>query len=290
MYVDASASGSKLKANGDNAQFNKGTILHVPVTATTDIVSVYLYPGSSYDVTVGAASTNYTVQSFDYKATAADVALGYVQITQGESQMKYLYSITLNKGNFETTTIGSTGWATFSNASATDFTNLAGVVDAYQVTGNTGSAIDKSAVTTVAANTGLLLNAAAGTYAIPLATTGTDLSGTNKLVAGTGAAVNYNDGAGFNYVLAADGANAVFQHIVSGTNGSVVVPEGKAYLALNADPGARTLSFDDETTAISEMKIMRNVDNETFYDMQGRRVAQPAKGLYIVNGRKVIVK
>ena len=106
----------------------------------------------------------------------------------------------------------------------------------------------------------------------------------------TGAAVNYNDGAGFNYVLAADGANAVFQHIVSGTNGSVVVPEGKAYLALNADPGARTLSFDDETTAISEMKIMRNVDNETFYDMQGRRVAQPAKGLYIVNGRKVIVK
>jgi hypothetical protein len=27
-----------------------------------------------------------------------------------------------------------------------------------------------------------------------------------------------------------------------------------------------------------------------FYDLQGRKVAQPQKGLYIVNGRKVVVK
>ena len=35
---------------------------------------------------------------------------------------------------------------------------------------------------------------------------------------------------------------------------------------------------------------MRNAENEIFFDLQGRKVAQPAKGLYIQNGRKVILK
>ena len=33
----------------------------------------------------------------------------------------------------------------------------------------------------------------------------------------------------------------------------------------------------------------RMMDNE-FHDLQGRWVARPSKGLYIVNGRKVVVK
>jgi len=291
LTADCTEAG-KFWPNGSTPQFTTGAKIRIPVSSTMDAITIKIYKGEGKKVIINgndyavATSTNAGIGT--YTAQASDVTKGYVEIV---SACDYLYSIKLEKNDYFTTaTIGSTGWATFSNTSATNFTNLASVVNAYEVTGNTGSAITKKAVTTAAANTGLLLNAAAGTYAVPLATTGEDLSTSNKLVAGTGAAVNYYDGAGFNYVLAADGANAVFQHIVSGTNGSVVVPEGKAYLALNKDPGARTLSFDDETTAISEMKIMRNVDNETFYDMQGRRVAQPAKGLYIVNGRKVIVK
>ena len=33
-------------------------------------------------------------------------------------------------------------------------------------------------------------------------------------------------------------------------------------------------------------------DNQkaVIFDLQGRRIAQPAKGLYIVNGRKVMIK
>jgi hypothetical protein len=30
--------------------------------------------------------------------------------------------------------------------------------------------------------------------------------------------------------------------------------------------------------------------NSDIYDLQGRRIAQPTKGLYIVNGRKVVVR
>ena len=284
------ANGKTIGYDGNNRFYTyNGVVFRVPVKTVGDVVTINGYStASTRNYYIGGAWTD--AASVEYVATSTDVSNRYVEIINGNDTYSFIQSISVSQKGHTTATIGSTGWATFSNASATDFTNLAGVVDAYKVTGNTGSAITKATVTTAAANTGLLLNAAAGTYAVPLATTGENLSATNKLVAGTGAAVNYNDGAGFNYVLAADGANAVFQHIVSGTNGSVVVPEGKAYLALNAYPGARTLSFDDETTAISEMKIMRNVDNETFYDMQGRRVAQPAKGLYIVNGRKVIVK
>ncbi|MBO7591367.1 MAG: hypothetical protein J6T05_07205 [Prevotella sp.] len=51
------------------------------------------------------------------------------------------------------------------------------------------------------------------------------------------------------------------------------------------------LSFDDnETTGISQMETVRIVDNADIFDLQGRRVAQPTKGLYIVNGKKVIIK
>ena len=65
-----------------------------------------------------------------------------------------------------------------------------------------------------------------------------------------------------------------------------------------AQPGAGSrlkIVFDngdnsDVATAIMSMHdAQRTADNEVF-DLQGRRVAQPSKGLYIVNGKKVIIK
>ena len=282
----------KLVANGDNAQFNNGTILRVPVTSTSDVVTVFLYPGESYDVTVGAALTKYTVQLITYQATPADVSLGYVQITQGESQMQYLYSVTLDKCNHTTTTIGATGWATFSNKSATDFTSLVGVVDAYQVTGFTGTAINKSSVTTVAAEKGLLLNAAAGTYAIPLTDSGDALSG-NQLVAQTAAGTvsASADDKYRNYVLVAPGGTVAFKSI-TGTN-TASIGAGKAYLHLDISggaPSANFLYFDDETTGVNAVEGQLEESRGDFFDLQGRKVAQPTKGLYIVNGKKVIIK
>jgi hypothetical protein len=41
-------------------------------------------------------------------------------------------------------------------------------------------------------------------------------------------------------------------------------------------------------TGISVVKAATG--KEVWYDMNGRRVAQPTKGLYIVNGKKVVVK
>lgn len=49
------------------------------------------------------------------------------------------------------------------------------------------------------------------------------------------------------------------------------------------------VEYEDNTTAIISIKNGQ-VDSVTYYDLQGRRVAQPTKGLYIVNGKKVIIK
>ena len=57
--------------------------------------------------------------------------------------------------------------------------------------------------------------------------------------------------------------------------------------------GARIMFFDDETTGISDAMRLNDkgqMTNDSYFDLQGRRVAQPAKGLYIVNGKKVIIK
>ena len=44
------------------------------------------------------------------------------------------------------------------------------------------------------------------------------------------------------------------------------------------------------TTGISIVEVRNNSTENVCYDLAGRRIAQPAKGLYIVNGRKVVVK
>jgi hypothetical protein len=73
------------------------------------------------------------------------------------------------------------------------------------------------------------------------------------------------------------------------------IPAGKAIIPMDAIPaGARDFKFvfedDGETTAISSMHNSQCTMHNEYFDLQGRRVAQPTKGLYIVNGRKVVIK
>ena len=64
----------------------------------------------------------------------------------------------------------------------------------------------------------------------------------------------------------------------------------RAFLADNRGSNARalTLSFGDEATGISSIKADKG-DN-SYYNLSGQRVENPTKGLYIVNGKKVVIK
>lgn len=57
--------------------------------------------------------------------------------------------------------------------------------------------------------------------------------------------------------------------------------------------GGATIEFIDEdgTTAINEHELNESHElSGAVYDLQGRRVENPTKGLYIVNGKKVVIK
>ena len=68
---------------------------------------------------------------------------------------------------------------------------------------------------------------------------------------------------------------------------------GKAYLTYNPDYGGSLtrefLGF-GETTGINDVRCQKEDVRGEYYDLQGRRVSQPTKGLYIVNGKKVVIK
>ena len=174
-------------------------------------------------------------------------------------------------------------WSTLVSDKALDFENSG--VTAYVVTGHNGNVLEKTEVTTVAANTPLLLNATAGNYNIPVAASGTAYTD-NKLVAGTGAAVAKEDGK-TRYVLSLDdNGNIAFLKI---NNDPAIVPADKAYLEFNEVVAAPSFDFGD-ATAIDDVRSKTEDVRGDYYNLNGQRVANPTKGLYIVNGKKVIVK
>ncbi|MBP1540974.1 MAG: hypothetical protein ILA25_02255 [Prevotella sp.] len=69
----------------------------------------------------------------------------------------------------------------------------------------------------------------------------------------------------------------------------------RAFLAVKKNnAGSRSLSigFDDDNEPTG-IKAVNNIDTNAdgiYYNLSGQRVAQPTKGLYIVNGKKVIMK
>ena len=106
---------------------------------------------------------------------------------------------------------------------------------------------------------------------------GSSLTGTTAAM--TGAAGNI-------YVLNNGTQGVGFYKLKStGTIGA-----NKAYLTYSGSLAPEFFGFDGNTTSINEVRgKMEDVSGE-YYDLQGRRVSQPTKGLYIVNGKKVVIK
>ncbi len=47
---------------------------------------------------------------------------------------------------------------------------------------------------------------------------------------------------------------------------------------------------DDTTTGVKTVDDLQTVDSQYVYDLQGRRVMQPRKGIYVIGGKKVVIK
>ena len=269
--------------SANNGQVNAGTKFTIPVVPG----AVIAYNGTigtaeAGDITFGGESGSVSGTVTTYTYTGATGTLDIIDIKGGF----YPSGITVfYPGPTVAAEIGSTGWATFCTVVPLDFTGISDV-KAYIVTGHSGNAITTTQMTgTVPANTPLLLEGA--TTAIPVAaSSSTDVSA-NLLKAGTGAAVSAESGK-TKYVLSAKEGNAVFKKINAT---AATVPAGKAYLEFAEVISAPELDivFNGDVTGISSIDNGQlTIDN--YFDLQGRKVVQPAKGLYIVNGRKVIIK
>ena len=68
------------------------------------------------------------------------------------------------------------------------------------------------------------------------------------------------------------------------------VAAGKAYLQVPGNSVRAFFGFGDFETGINIVEAQPAALSTGAYDLQGRRIAAPAKGLYIVNGKKMLVK
>ena len=174
--------------------------------------------------------------------------------------------------------ISSAGYATFGYPVALDLTGIEAYTAA--VSG------DKVVLTSVKgkkipANTGIILEGS-GDVTIPLTTEATDAISGNELKVSDG--TKKGDGSTI-YVLAS-GTNGVGFYKLAN---NATIAAGKAYLEV-APSASSFLDIDDGTTGIDEVRSKTEEVRSDYFDLQGRRVAKPTKGLYIVNGKKVIIK
>ena len=105
------------------------------------------------------------------------------------------------------------------------------------------------------------------------------------------------------YLAMKDGVVGMYEDALSG--GTFKNNANKAYLVLGEknlgiydeevdteDPGmqlSNSYYFDfSGTTAIEP--IINEVEDNIYYDLSGRRVENPTRGIYILNGKKILVK
>ena len=177
----------------------------------------------------------------------------------------------------------SAGYATFGYPAALDLTGI----EAYTATVS-GDEVVLTSVKgkKIPANTGIILEGS-GDVTIPLTTASTDEIGTNNLHVSDGTV----KGDGSTIYVLANGSKGVGFYKLQNDDGDTV-PAGKAYLKIvgGAAQARAFLGFGNGTTGIDNLTPVLSNGEEVYYDLQGRRVAQPTKGLYIVNGKKVIIK
>ncbi len=195
----------------------------------------------------------------------------YRENTASQNQL-VISDISIYSVPAQSKTITSAGYATFCSPYALDFSGIEGLT-AYIVIGTeSGSTLALTPVTSVAANTGVLLEGNAKEYSIPVAASGTDYSATNKLVG----------------VIASDVLTAKAGYVLMGSpkvgfylnNNDFTLTANTAYLPANfaeVTGGARSAYF--FRGDITGVEAVEAAAEATLKD-----------GKYLENGKVVIVK
>ena len=191
--------------------------------------------------------------------------------------------------------IGEYGCGTYCSPAALDFSEVDGL-KAYSAIGFNSSTqvVTLARVMTTAAETGIFLKGEPGTYTVPVIDECSEH--TLNLLVGTLETNTINSTSGdmsnFKFTIAEGDSSPMFYPFEDGTSFSA----GKAYLQIPTSRVASTaqksvnIRFDEgETTGIDEVKG-ENGESKAIYDLSGRKVETPTRGIYIIGGKKVLVK
>lgn len=236
------------------------------------------YSSTFYNSNIGNATLHVPAESVEaYAATAPWSGFGEIVALPAEEVE---------------ITIGSTDATTFSSEYALDFAEVEGV-KAYAATGyNTRTGVvTLTRVKTAKAGTGLFVVGDEGTYSIPVIESSDDNS-LNMLVGVTEeVTIPTADETYTNYIYGKSDDVAGFFKLT----GEKFIPAGKAYLQIPtawlpvvAESKIMIKFEDGTTTGIDDVEEQARPNDGVIYDLHGRVVKNPSKGIYIVNGKNVL--
>lgn len=300
------AGGTKASAiNNATVAFNAGVAGTVYVYARVENTAKKMTIAFKGTKVVDEAITDASAYNvYSYTCTEA----GCIAIAgTGAYQLKAVKFVpTTDPEATENVTMSDVGIMTFSSVHAL---TLSGDLKAYRLAKTTtGSKISTNKITgAIPAGTGVILTGTPNkVYTLTItdaAATARDINYSLRPVVidyalpatySTGDADNQNWD---NYIMVKDGDKVVFKK----SSGTGNIAAGKAYYSIRRDqakPAAEapvlTLDFDSSTTGIDAtlVKSEKRIVNSEVYDLQGRQIVNGKlqKGLYIVNGKKVIIK
>lgn len=184
-------------------------------------------------------------------------------------------------------TFSSAGYLTWVATADIDCTQTEGVT-AYKITEATSKKITMEEVNKVPKGAAVMLKGS-GTKTLKRTTEEVADLSDNKMLACNDGSVTGNGVNGVTntdvYVLG-NGKNGLGFYMLKGT-----LQAGKGYLQVSESAGSAKQNFIafEETTGVKAIEVNGNADN-AIYNLQGARVANPQKGIYVKNGKKYIVK
>ena len=253
-YIGVSSNSNGLKQSDAEATYTNSFAIDDDKNAVIPAV----YDGSTMSLRYNKASDNLR---FRYYKNAGQEAIQLYKYVPGSPADQF------------DVTISDAGYKTL--VSTVDFKTQTGTT-AYIVTASSASSATLTSVSEVPAGTPVILKGS-GTVTLDVIDNAAAVNG-NLLQVST-------ESTGNGVYVLADKDGVGFYKWTGGSLGA-----GRVYLPAPAAAAREFLSFDfEETTGINNVESSK-LNVEGFYNLAGQRVAQPTKGLYIVNGKKVIIK
>ena len=284
----------QIRLGDDNLMIKKQSPITIPNLKENDEVTIVFSSGnnsatrtisvSNASLVYGSnSSPNYNEVTAVYKVSAD----GNVTITPSDWMRFYGITVATNSNN--AVTVSSAAYATIVTTGNVDFSKTPGVT-AYKAT-ISGTSLVLSEVTAAPANTPLIIAADAAAYVLaittdtPSAVEDNDLQAANTDITQADA----TDGKTIYVLNKVDDTVGFYKLSATGT-----LKAGKAYVELDSTTDASALNFfisdEHETDGVKAVNALEVMTKDGIYDMQGRKVIRPSKGLYIVNGKKVVIK